>query len=267
VSGQYQKTLVFFLDLEQVADILPNPLKLYAIIVKRTFAHIVAQSPPVSPFLDILQSYFEKLPNCDHFIALPIKFSSDPEFRDAVPGLTTLARGIFDCARSVKSLSVWFTNIAIFPRSVALAFGFGNVHFVLDHLDLADFEVVPEPPFDFERGAVTLLEHLKFILANNSFAISGKNETTLLGLDLMSEDGIDLREGLEVISVVESDDSHSDRYAFKLQIEDEPLAATLRLLDCGGCPNIRAYGTILLHAPKEWGRKRRRTRDRELRRS
>jgi hypothetical protein len=111
------------------------------------------------------------------------------------------------------------------------------VHFAIDHLELTDFEVVPAPPFEDEREAVTLLEFVKFMLSTGSFVIAGKEETHFMdSLESLTDDGVDLRVGLETVSVVDSDDDHSDRYAFTLQFTNEPLPLPLRLVDCGGCP-------------------------------
>jgi hypothetical protein len=237
VTGQYQKTLMFFLDLESIFDILEDPFQFYGAIAKRTFAHLTAQFPPVAQFQDLLQTYFEALPTRDRFVALPVKFSTDPDFRDAIPILSALARGVFNCVRKTGSLISWLTYIAIFPRSVALAFGFGNVHFAIDHLDLVDFELHPQAPFDADRKAVTLLDFVKFMLASDSFVVAGRDEAHFFeSLDLLSEDGLDLREGLECVSMVDIDDDHSERYAFKLQLADEIQKVPLRLVDCGGCP-------------------------------
>jgi hypothetical protein len=103
-------------------------------------------------------------------------------------------------------------------------------------LDLADFELDPVVPFDRAQEAVTLIEHLKFMLSNDSFIISGSDEIHLLeALDLFTDDGVDLIDGIKIITVADLDKDHSDRYMFKLRLEDIPNPWYLRLADCGGC--------------------------------
>jgi hypothetical protein len=82
-----------------------------------------------------------------------------------VPILTTLSDGLFEAVSAFRSLDTWLTNVVLSPRQVALAFGFGNVHFELD----------PVAPFNGGQEAVALIEHVKFMLSNDSFIASGSD--------------------------------------------------------------------------------------------
>jgi hypothetical protein len=235
-TGQYRKTLVFSLDLNDVADTMPYPLQFYKSIVDRTFEFVAAQRLDFIPFRESLVAYFHRLPSLEKLVALPQQFVLADAFRRAVPILTKLSESLFEAANTFRSLDIWLTNVVLFPRQVALAFGFGNVHFVIDHLDLADFELDPVAPFDSGQEAVTLIEHLKFMLSNDSFIISGSDEMHLLeALDLFTDDGVDIIDGIQIVTVADIDKGHNDRYLFKLRLEDVPNPWYLRLADCGGC--------------------------------
>lgn len=125
----------------------------------------------------------------------------------------------------------------ILPRYIAQAFGFNDVQFVVDHVDASDFNLHPEDPFDGDTNAVILLEHLKFMLSNDSFVISCINSENFIdALDLTEEGGVDLRDGTEIIPITDIDNGHSNAYEFTLHIEGGlQKEAKLRLLDCGGC--------------------------------
>jgi hypothetical protein len=236
-SGQYRKTLIFFVDVREVIEEFGDPFKLYRLIVRITFTHLAAQRIDIQPYRDGLITYFERLPSLDKVIALPGKFVIEDDFRGAVPLLTILAERLFNSVSVLHSLNAWLTNIVAFPHDVAAAFGFGGVTFFVDHLELSDFEIEPVEPFTAEPGSVTILEYLKFMLSNDSFVISGTEEEHLIeGLELLTEDGIDLRDGIESVSIVDIDTDHSERFQFTLRLVDDEQAMFLRLVDCGGCP-------------------------------
>jgi energy-coupling factor transporter ATP-binding protein EcfA2 len=235
-SGQYKKTLLIALDLKPLEDALTDPLKLYNEIVKVTIAHLSAQRVDLIQFSDGLTGYFIKLPTLEKLVPLPQKFLLQDEFRDAVPALADLADGLFKCVSEDRSLLQWLTHVVLFPRIVALAFGFGGVHFVIDHFDAADVDLNPAEPFDADPQAVTLIEHLKFMLNHDSFTISCADEERLVqSLELLTDNGIDLRDGTEIVSIVDIDRDHQDRYVFQLTIDGESKPVNLRMLDCGGC--------------------------------
>jgi hypothetical protein len=94
----------------------------------------------------------------------------------------------------------------------------------------------PVAPFDAQSQVLTLIEHFKFMLSNDSYTISCSNEEKFIEcLDLLTDDGVDLRDGTELVSIVDVDTGHADRYTFQLTVEGESNPINLRLKDCGGC--------------------------------
>jgi hypothetical protein len=241
-SGQYRKTLIWYADLRDAADAIADPLALYRLIVRTTFHHLSAQRLELQPYKDSLITYFERLPTLDKVVPLPGKFAIDDDFRGTVPLLTVVADHIFDSLSQLHSLNVWLTNAVAFPRAAALAFGFTGVHFIVDHLEIADFEVDPTDPLDAEPQAVTVTEYFKFMLSNDSFVVSGSDEVHLIeSLELLTEDGLDLRDGLECISITDVDTDHHDRFQFTLRLANDEQPVALRMVDCGGCSGYLSH--------------------------
>jgi hypothetical protein len=235
-SGQYKKTLLVSIDVATIATSLTDPLKFYAEIVKITIGHLTSQKLEVIPFSESLIAYFTKLPTLEKLVPLPQKFVLQDEFREAVPLLSDIAANLYKCISVHHSLCLWLTNVVLFPRLVALAFGFGNVHFVVDHFDMSDVDLSPVAPFDADPQVITLIEHVKFMVSNDSFTISCSDEEKFIEcLDLLTDDGVDLRDGTELVSIVDVDTGHADRYTFQLTVEGEVNPVNLRLKDCGGC--------------------------------
>ena len=253
-NGQYRKTLFVTLDLREIQDKLGDPMKFYYEMVRRTFEHLAAQRVELIPFVDCLITYFEKLPTLEKCVPLPNKFTIAEDFRNAVPILTDIATSLWQCRNKIHSLSVWLTNVVSLPKYVARAFGFGNVHFVIDHLDLADVDIVPADPFDDDTQVATLIEYLKFMLNNDSFIISCDDEEHLLeSLDLISDDGVDLRDGTEIVSVCDTDSEHSEKFCFLLTVKDDHEKLRLRKVDCGGCPGyLHLWDAIIQQGDRLW---------------
>jgi hypothetical protein len=233
-SGQYRKTLVLYFDLVALRDVREDPIALYREIVRITFRHIAAQKVVLAPYVQALTRYFLRIPTQQQFVALPNAFAQQDEFRPAVSILSILANQLYQALNSDRPLDAWLALVVTFPRSAALAFGFGSVHFVVDHLDAIDVDVVPHPPFDMDREASPLIEHFKTMLNSDSFAVSCANEEIFLGLLAPSRDNfVDLREGTQIVSVVGIDNGHQDRYAYRLTFEDGG-SLFLKMDSCGG---------------------------------
>jgi hypothetical protein len=247
-NGQHRRTLIVFLDAARWTTFATDTIKIYNDIVRSTFNHLAAQRLDFLPFRDSLILYFIKVPTLDRVQAFPQKFVLQDEFRDTLPMLTDLAETIFDAARVQCSFRAWMTSVVMFPRFVALAFGFGSVQFLFDHLDLTDVEAIPRPPFEGE--AVTVIEYFKFMLSHDSHVVSCVNQTKMVdAMDLLTEDGIDLRDGTELVNVVDIDEGHADRYVFTLTVEGEEIKPRLTIRDCGGCPGyLRLWDKVVLQA-------------------
>jgi hypothetical protein len=197
---------------------------------------LTAQRIDLRPFGKSLREYFTKLPKLEKFVDLPNAFSVRDEFRRAVAILTQAAKDIFVCISQGGYLSSWLTNVVVFPRAVATAFGFTNVHFVIDHFEVADVDIVPSAPFG-DTVTASLIEYFKFMISGSSYAIACADEQHFLEcLGDTTDDAIDLRGVTDVISVVDSDPGHSNRYAFNLTVEEEQLPFMFTVQACGGCP-------------------------------
>jgi hypothetical protein len=235
-SGQYRKTLVLYLDMMKLSACGGDVFALYREIVDITFQHLAAQRFDVSPYAKPLAAHFARLNAVSSLIPLPHAFAQEDQFRSAIAILNIIAERLYSALHCDQSLNAWLTQVVSFPRSIALAFGFGSVHFVLDHLDAADLDIVPQPPLGAEDLSVSLMESLKFMLNADSFAASCVNEAAFLGLlASLGPNSIDLRAGTEIVTVLDLDRGHPARYEFRAIF---PIArpAALHIRDCGGAP-------------------------------
>ena len=129
-----------------------------------------------------------------------------------------------------------------------------NCSTIINGFVSSDVDLIPEEPFDQETQVITLIEHLKFMLSNDSFVISCEDEEHLLeSLDLITDDGVDLRDGTEIVSVVDTDHEHSEKFCFSLTVEGEPYPMKLRKIDCGGCPGyLHLWDGLIQQGDRLW---------------
>jgi hypothetical protein len=57
----------------------------------------------------------------------------------------------------------------------------------------------------------------------------------LEALTLFTDDGVDIIDSIQIVTVADVDKDHSDRYMFMLRLEDVPNPCCVRLTDCDGC--------------------------------
>lgn len=239
-SGQFKKTMVVFIDMRSLVAAFSDPMLLYRELVGITFKHLTAQKLTVLPYAKSLISYFTNLPTFDRLVALPQAFVLDEEFRCAVPLLSQIAQGLFDSIGPHNQLGTWLCRVVAFPRAVAGAFGFGNVQFIVDHLDVCDVDCQPTAPFESNDASASLIEYFKAMLSSDSFIASCVNEDQILGaptsvLEGATDDGVDLTSGTEIVPVFDLDPDHNDRYFFRLVIGDDQATFCLCMKHCGGC--------------------------------
>ena len=235
-SGQYKRTLFMVLDFKSMGNKINHPKIFYKEFIKAVFGQIAVQKIEFQPFREIITNYFIKIISQDKLAPLPNKFLMCSEFRNATIILNEIAQNLFDCLYKYHSLSDFISCLARFPRYIALGFGYTGVHFVVDHFDASDVDLIPESPLDGSNQSLPLIDYMKFMISNDSFIISSINEERLNeSLELISRDGVDLQEGTEFISISDIDNGHSNVYEFLLTCEDTNDIIRLTRDECCGC--------------------------------
>jgi hypothetical protein len=235
VTGQSKRTLIFYLDFTSIESTLNDPIKFYLAIVATTFKFLEAQHPLAAVIAPLLSIYFRKLVRVGCAPSLPNEFTTSPDFSSVVPLIADLAHRISDCLFELRALGAFLTNTVLFPRTIALAFGFQNVLFIADHLDAADVTLVPNEPFVYSEEAELLIEFLGLMLASDTFLVAARSEERLLHCLAASTAGApDLRDGLTIASIVDVDADHEPRFEFAVTTADG--AFRISMATCAGCP-------------------------------
>jgi hypothetical protein len=203
-------------------------------IVDLTFKFMKSQKPTTADIAPLLSVYFRKLVHTGRAPSLPNEFTTSQDFSSAVPVIAALAHRLADCLFELHTLGSFLTNTVLFPRTIALAFGFQNVLFIADHLNAADVTLVPKEPFISTEESELLIEFLALMLTSDTFiAVGGCEERFLHCLGPATTGALDLRAGLTIASVVDVDTSHLPRFEFGVKTADREFR--LSMATCGGC--------------------------------
>jgi hypothetical protein len=239
VSGQSKRTMVIYIDFNAIASAFNDPIQFYQAIVAITFKFLKSQKPTAATIAPVLSAYFRKLLCAVETPSLPNEFTTSLDFPAAVPRIADLARRMTDCVFEFRTLSAFLTNTVLFPRTVALAFGFQNVLFIADHFEAADVSLIPQDPFTSSDESELLIEFLALMLMSDTFVVAARSEGPLLAcLAPTTIGGPDLRGGLTIASIVDADTDHAPRFEFAVRTADGEFRVSMAT--CGGCPGYLA---------------------------
>ena len=248
-TNQSKHTAIFTLDFETFGKALEDPIEFYRTMVDLSLDQIASQRIELSKHIQSLKAYFQRLPTLEKLTPLPPKFALTDDFRAPAAVLTEMSQNVYNALKTSSSLQVFMTNVVMIPKFVAKAFGYRRVLFVADHVDLTDIETPCNDELDDNVSNLPLIEFIKLMLSDSPFIISCKEESHLLeALELIAEDSTDLRNGTDIISVVDSDPSkdHSNDMTFELTVQGMKEKLLIRRDDLGGCPGyLNRWDTLV----------------------
>jgi len=238
ISGQYKSEMFMYLDFLMIEKKFSNPLDLYSIIIISFFDQICSQRLDLSQFNDVLKSYFLNLFDKDQVVPIPQKFAHYPDYRQTAISLHGIAVQLHTIYHKTPSLQAFLTNIVTLPHYLSRSFGYSQVHFLIDHFDLSDIEIICPPGFPNDISKIPLIEFFKLMLSYDSFVISCIDEIRFLeSVDLIDNDSIDFLRFSDIYSIIGIDNSedHQNDIEFVIKLQDEKRPLILRCIDCCGC--------------------------------
>lgn len=251
-SGQYKKTLFFMFDFKKIAAKSPSAIQFYNNFVKIIFEQVSNQRLDLQPYCEMLITHFQRIASLDTIQVLPQRFTLIDDFHQASIVFTELTSRLFNSIHKTHSLHTFLTNVVMLPHYIAISFGFSGIHFVIDHLDKSDYDLQPDTPLDNDTKSSNLLEFIKFMISNESFVVSCIEEEKLIGsLGLQTNDGVDILEGINYISIADIDLEHSNDFEFTIACDGINDPIIFKLADCGGCSGFTTRWDEIIEVAKE----------------
>ena len=269
-NGQYRKTLLLYVDFDEIKSSFRSATRFYSIIVRKMMEALVAQWPLMRqvpakktragreharqnktfPVYDSLLEYFLQFANFSGEIEpLSSKFPKNPPFDIIATEVNAIGERLAEALRYRSDMTVFFTNIAMFPRLLAKVFNFEKVYFVFDHVEIADVNVGTSAPFSHKCTPIVLFEYIKIMLSNGDYSISCHDEDHLLqALEPFDDDGCDLRSSIDIHTVLDTETNVKSEYEIQLTIEGESEPVKMSVADCGGCPGFLSQWRKIMSA-------------------
>ena len=259
-NGQYKQTLLLYLDFDEIRASFKTPMRFYAAIVTKVLEALVAQWPLMKqvpekqshagrvharqnktfPVYDTLLEYFMQFANFSGEIQpLSPKFPKNPPFTTIATEINAIGEKLAEAVMYKRDMNVFFANIAMLPRFLAKAFNFNRVYFVVDHIETADVNISPSPPFLKKAQPIVLFEYVKLMISNGDYSISCHDEDHLLqALEPFDEEGCDLRPQTDLHTILNTETDPQSSCELQLTIQGESEPVRLSVSDCGGCPGF-----------------------------
>jgi hypothetical protein len=239
-SGLWKSTFVLAMDVKIIAPLFDDYVALYQKFADHVLDACVRQKPVLkadaASIRRQLRSVTETRP--------PLAWVHDYHDVDRI------ARELNLAWRDDGAFDVFMTHVFMLPVSLPRAFGFTSVALFVDNLEYADVSIPPRPPFRTDQEYVFAVENLKIALSQANFLVSCESVAALFTvLGPLDESSVDLRPGLDVLTLSEATTDLGSRvgYDFLLELQKETAPVRISVALCGGIPTYLAAWDELNH--------------------
>jgi hypothetical protein len=239
-SGCWKHFFTFGLDLKMLEPKFGNLVDLYHTLLEEVMQACKRQQPVLA----------------EHMIAIRKQLLSVTENRPPLSGLhpyrrvDRIARDLNTAWRNPNGLGDFLTAVFTLPATLPRAFGFKLLAFFVDNIEYGDRPISPSAPFDSAGGFCFPVEHFKQALAQASFLISSESVNSLYHvLAPLEERNVDLRPGLDVITLFEAtqDLGSRTRYDYLVEVQGDQIPIRISVDMCGGIPTYLTAWDELNH--------------------
>lgn len=237
ITNTWKRNFVLIFDAKKLAISFSSYLTFYDAFIDLIFGALKYQRPGFIPYADSVTLYFHGItqePNTQ--ATLPKTFSECTEFRSAARSLALIGSTLKQCFEDTSSFSAWFTNVLLLPKLISSAFGFDQIHFIIDHIDYLDVQFQPAHPFVDSSETVDLVEYFKYVLSTSSYILACEDTNSCISSFGVNGGCLDILRNstLEDVFGLEGEVYGSDK-EFNITFEDQlPFRFTVTV--CNGCP-------------------------------
>ncbi|EAY11619.1 hypothetical protein TVAG_081910 [Trichomonas vaginalis G3] len=215
-------------SLQRIVDVN----SVYIEIVTATMNQLIWQAPRIFPFASSLFSWLLDLPNTGVSPELPSHVKISEQF--PTTQIEKIGRNVVSAFKNGPSkINILLETIMSLPMELSFTFGFKNIIYIFDHLDLCNFPFSMEN--ESEHSEANFLDCIVEILKNHNFIISPKNDG--IPIDALGNPPA----FIDTTSFV----SESDLSELQIIQIDNPFLE-IKPTMCRGCPQLlHKYKSIL----------------------
>ena len=239
VTQTWKRNFVFIFDAKKLASSFVSYIEFYNTFIYMIFESVKIQRPGFLPYLESICNYFKSIPqNQEKPPTIPKRFETNENFKGTARSLEQIGIELFKCIQDSTAFMAWHTNVLLMPSLVASAFGFTQIHYVIDNAEYLDAEFTPSQPFVGSSDPIDIVEYFKYAISNSSFILSCENVDEFLNVFGPREDSVDLIRDADFVDVFgfESNNVYGNDTAFMVKFEDDPRTFKFTVEDCSGCP-------------------------------
>ena len=247
ITGTWKQFFIFPMNFRVLASFFNNFAAFYVTMVDMVLNGLVWQAPTYTPHIPAIRKLFisavtnkkNSTPGVSNKSKL---FVESPQFTTA---LVKIAQKVHELYNDNEAMPQFMTFIYLLPSLIANAAGFQKVIFIIDNLEYADVELLPEPPFvstGFEEttdgvSGIYNIEFVQFALSNQHFIVTGQAQKSLFESLSPIEESLDLENGIEFVptfGIIPINDN--DNTLIITEIQDEPIPLSLTIDAACGVP-------------------------------
>lgn len=240
----WKRNFIFVFDAKKLASSFSNYLDFYDTYVDMIFNSLQIQRPGFVPYVESICNYFKSIPRSkEQLQPIPKRLETNEDFRLASRSLKQIAVELFKCARDSTAFMAWHTNVLLLPSLVSSAFGFTQIHYIIDNAEYLDAQFTPLEPFTGVVDPVDIVEYFKYAISNSSFCISCESMFDFLDIYGPRDDSVDLIRDAEFVDVFgfDANSVNGKDMAFLVKFEGDKRTFKFTIEDCGGCPAYLAF--------------------------
>ena len=239
-SQTYKRNLVLIFDAKKLSVSFENYKEFYNSFVDIVFDAVATQRPGFVEFQEAIAEYFKEIANGVSETALPKRFVTNELFKPAARGLSQLGAQLRKCYSDPSAFEEWHTNVLLMPSLVAAAFGFTQVHYIIDNVEYLDAQITPGHPF--VSTPINIIEYFLYAFSSASYVLACENFDDCMNVFSPNDKRINIMRDSSVFDVfgMEGDVVGHDK-AFMLRFDGDPRLFRFSVEDCCGCPAFLSF--------------------------
>ena len=221
-TDEWKKTFLFFFDASAILHNIVDVLSLYTSFIDLIFDFLLWQKPIFSSFIPIIKKQFKYVVELKQPPVFPKSFANNEATSKIGLELQEILNRLSSVWNDDKSLSPWVTNIFLLPLHISKIFGFNQMIYFIENLDVLDFEVSPSDTSNFcnSQESVNYFAVLEFVLSNSNFVVDS--------------DKLKSAEFITTIDLMRPTKYQNNQFIIELEDVEEKLI--LNAESCGGVP-------------------------------
>jgi hypothetical protein len=240
-SHTAKRNFVLVIDAKKLCISYSQYQEFYTSLIDLTFTALRYQRPGIIPFCEPIVNFFKGIVRGVKDTALPRAFVVHDLFKLAARSLLQVASQLARCIDDPAGFEAWHTNVLLLPSLISSAFGFTQIHYIIDNVEYLQGAIRPDHPFVESHEPINVADYFKFALSSASFVFAAEKTDKALAVLGSVDPSLDLLRNLtfeDTLGVVEPE---SQERELMVRFAGDPRLVRFTVDDCVGCPVFLSF--------------------------